>query len=142
MGQKASISAGTTKAEIRCSAAFMTLFAWGVGLGFGAHHGKNLSQASTAAIPVALCGLAGWVTYHFVSRQNNGLGFLIMAPCVSNSIWRDSPTLALVMPLLLLQITLGFLLGLSARGLNARKANKPAARRAEPLYDAQLDQAA
>jgi hypothetical protein len=141
MGKPASISTETTKAQIRCMAAFLTFMAWAAGLGLGAQHGKDFSEASSAAIVAALCGLAGWITYHIVSRQNNGLAFLITAPCLSRSFWQHPPSLGPVTQLLLLQVMLGLVFGFSARGLNVWKAKRSATRHAEPLYDAQLDQA-
>jgi hypothetical protein len=141
MGQKTSIPGEITTAQMWWMGASFTFVAWAFGLGLAAHHGRGFSHASYASAVAAFCGLAGWVAYHIVTRRNNALGgFMIFALCPSHSLWQYPLSVSSAVHLLLLQITLGLLIGLTSRGLNALKPRTRAAGRPEPLYDAQLDQ--
>lgn len=137
MSPKTSISAGSTKAEIRCLAVLMAAMMWGFGLGLAGHSGTDFSQACSMSAAAVLCGFASWLTYHIVGRQNNGL--LVIGLSLS-SILRDSGTFwTIVATFLPLSIAMGSFFGLMARGLEAMKTRKHAPVLPGPLYDAQLD---
>ena len=143
MGPKTPVTLEATKAQMCLIAASLTFVAWAFGLGFAVREGKGFSQASSAAAVDAVCGLAGWVAYHIVTRRNNAFGgFVILAICPSHSTSQYPLSLSSAAHFLLLQIAIGLLLGLIRRGLNALMARKPAAGRSGPLYDAELDQVA
>jgi hypothetical protein len=139
MSPKTSASTGSTKGGIRFLAVIMAAGMWFFGLCLGDYLGMSLSRASSLSSAAILCGLAAWLAYHLVGRQNNGL--IMIASCFG-SLMREDQTQtfgAIVATFLPCWVAVGALIGLTARGLDALKAKKRAAALPGPLYDAQLD---
>ena len=45
---------------------------------YGLWEGKRLPDAAARGVVAAVPGLAAWGVYHFVSRRNDGLAFLVL----------------------------------------------------------------
>jgi hypothetical protein len=135
MTPKASTGKENTKAQIRKAAVLGAASILGVGIALGLCFGRTFPQAFSDGTAAALAGLAGWFTYHTVSRQNNGLILLGMniAPLM-----RDNyiPFLPAISILLLANVPIAWIIGLSARVLER---HKPDPCLGDPLFDAQID---
>ena len=109
-------------ASIRWRAGVTTLVEIPLGAGIALWDGKTVGQALALGLLGSLMGLACWVTYHRVSRQNDGLMLVggFVAPIVMGPA-RLSGTFWLV--LLTFAAGLGFLFGTSNR---KRASNRPA----------------
>ena len=110
---------GTTRAEIRRTAARCALAVGCICIPLAVYHGRTLPQAVSDGAVAALLGLATWSAYHILSRRNDGLMFGGMAtfPLLSEKypgFWG---------PLLfglLVYVPIGCLFGLWNRNLGAK----------------------
>ena len=75
----------TSTAGIRKRAGVSVLVLIPVGMAIGMFCDKKWDQALTNAILASLAGLASWMTYHLICRQNNGLIMISMffAPLIN-----------------------------------------------------------
>jgi hypothetical protein len=112
---------------------------WVVGIGMGDYFGMSFSQASSLSAAAAFCGLASWLTYHIVGRQNNGLIMIMSQLALFVREDQTHSLSALVVTFLPFGVAMGGFFGLAARGLDTRRARKRAAAFPGPLYDAQHD---
>ena len=133
MGFENSTSKGTTSPGIFLIAVIMAPVMWCTIVAIGAETRPTNPHAYSTASAAVLCAFGGWLTYHLVSRRNNGLAFFIVSQSVAQAGLPFWHTLWVFLPL---QIAIGGLFGLMSRFLTRDKSRHQPI---EPLYDAQLD---
>ena len=137
MSHKTTVKTGNTRAGIRRVALLGAVAVGCTGIVLGLCFGRTFLQACSGGAAGALGCLAGWFTYHVVSRRDDGLAILIggnLGPMTNDrpiSFW---PTLMIV---LVVNVAIGWIFGRFARG-SIREESHPLS--GEAMYDAQLDQ--
>lgn len=136
MGRKDSNSQGSTRAQIIFVAVVMTPVLWWAIVAMLEVVGEKNPHLYASTAAAMLCGLTAWLTYHIVSRENNGLFMVVCCQWIAQL---DRPFFSLMLTFLPFSVAMGGLFGLMARFLY-RKRSRP--RSSEPLFDPQLDQPA
>ncbi len=137
MVPNAKINDGNSKTRIRMLAIFFSAaIILPINVARISQPTSEMAHAWTLATACALSGLAAWFAYHLVSRENNGLGVLVLG--LYDPVRPTESFGSALAFLLSIHLTIGLIIGLSARAIRTRKSRPKVADR-EPMYDPQID---